>query len=101
MKGLLACIILVLCLATFAANQELERPITCADEDGHGPDPGTAECTHAIVFAREHQVERVQAAYTQVVFWGAMVLLIGLIARQAARHPLFRGPGGSTRQLRE
>ena len=71
-RGLLIYALVVLLLASAQAWRVHSAPFDCADDAGHGPDPGTRECDSAIAHARARRPEATLAAFIAIVIFGAM-----------------------------
>lgn len=81
---------LVVCIASWNGWQAYSAPFDCADDEGHGPDPGTTECDRAIETGRDQRPQVVTAAITGPLFAGGVLLAIYFLLLPISRLPFFR-----------
>lgn len=70
---------LTLSLASCNAWNIYSSPYDCADDQRHGPDPGTVECDSAIKQARANRSQDIREAFVAPLIFGG-VFGAGLLA---------------------
>ncbi|GGZ01765.1 hypothetical protein GCM10011614_15830 [Novosphingobium colocasiae] len=83
-KTLRFAIILTL-LATLAALRAYTAPADCTDGEGHGPDPGTAECNASIAASNARRPLAAGIVFLTVLTVGIGGAAIWVGARKVAR----------------
>lgn len=95
MRGRAGCIMIyagvLLILACWNAWRVQNLPFDCDDGYGHGPDPGTRECNHAIEMAQANRPHRVASAFAAPLVGGGGLLAIYFILLPFAQLPFFKG----------
>lgn len=69
-------IAVMLTLASAAAIKAYTAPLECTDGYGHGPDPGTRECLHAIAVQRDRRVQDTSTIFLGIVLLGSAGLAL-------------------------
>ncbi|MCR2833266.1 hypothetical protein [Parerythrobacter lacustris] len=65
-------------------------PSDCADEDGHGPDPGSRECEASLAGQHETRPIAVREAIVKPLAIGGGLLILWLVLLPVSRLPFFR-----------
>lgn len=78
-------------LAGWSGWAAYHSPFDCADEDGHGPDPGSSECEASLAWQHETRPIAVRKAIVQPLAIGGGFLILWLVLLPVGRLPFFRG----------
>ena len=89
-RGLLIYAIAILSVASCHAWRVHSAPFDCADDAGHGPDPGS-ECDDAIARERVDRPAKTLGAFFGIVLVGAFGLGVYGALRLSLRRESIRG----------